>query len=112
MEISYKHASLKQASRRQKCLSSKPWISRGILISIRKRRSMFKSHFLLENYVEKSYFRKYSNELINILSLTKELYLANSFNLITSDPKKTWKYFNLSFLQKKQLVVLKNFDRL
>ena len=74
-KIINKHAPLKQAFCRQKRLTSKPWISRGILISIRKNASMFKSHFLLGNSVEKSYFCKYSNKLAKIMSLAKKLHL-------------------------------------
>jgi len=41
-----KHAPLKPLSRKQKRLRNKPWITKEIHSLIRKRRSMFKSHFL------------------------------------------------------------------
>ena len=50
---------------------------------------MFKSHFLLGNSVEKSYFRKYSNKLTKIISLAKKLYFADSFKKTKNNPKKT-----------------------
>ena len=92
LEIINKHAPLKQASRRQKRLSSKPWISKGILISLRKRKSTFKSHFLLGNSVEKPYFGEYSNELTKIVFLAKKLYFANRFDKTKNDPKKHGKH--------------------
>ena len=87
LEIINKHVPLKQAFRRQKRLSSKPWISKGILISLRKRRLTFKSHFLLGNSVKKPYFGEYSNKLTKIVFLAKKLYFADSFDKTKNDPK-------------------------
>ena len=49
-----KHAPLKKCSRRQRKLMRKPWITKGILISIRKKNSMFKSHFVNGNETQKN----------------------------------------------------------
>ena len=40
------HAPLKPISRRMRKLLQKPWITKGLLTSIKKKRRMFKSHFL------------------------------------------------------------------
>ena len=52
-----KHAPLKPLSKRKKRLFSKPWIIKGILTSIKKRRAMLKSHFL-KGDTEKNLFSK------------------------------------------------------
>ena len=62
-EIIDKHAPLQRLSRKQKKLASKPWISKGILISIRKKNAMFRTHFIKGNLAEKTLFRFYSNTL-------------------------------------------------
>ena len=41
-----KHAPIKKFSRRQRKLKFKPWISKGILVSIKNKHNMFKSHFI------------------------------------------------------------------
>ena len=50
------HAPLKPLSRQQRKLSQKPWITKGILISIKKKRVMLKSHFLSDNVDKKKFF--------------------------------------------------------
>ena len=40
------HAPLRPISRRMKKFLQKPWITKGLLTSIKKKRGMFKSHFL------------------------------------------------------------------
>ena len=40
------HAPLRPISRRMRKLLQKPWITKGLLTSIKKKRRMFKSHFL------------------------------------------------------------------
>ena len=51
------HAPKKKLSHRQQRLQNKPWLTKGIkLVSIRKRRFVFKSHFLVGNDGQKSFF--------------------------------------------------------
>ena len=41
-----KHAPLKKLNRKQKRLQRKPWITKGLLISIKRKQKMHKSHFV------------------------------------------------------------------
>ena len=41
-----RHAPLKNLSRRQRRLESKPWITKGLLISIKNKRRMLKTYYL------------------------------------------------------------------
>ena len=55
------HAPLRPISRRMRKLFQKPWITKGLLTSIKKKRRMFKSYFLSGK--EKNHFIKFT--LIN-----------------------------------------------
>ena len=91
-----KHAPLKRHSRKQKRLMTKPLISKGILKSIRKRRSIFNSHFINGNTTQKQFFRQYSNILTKVKNLAKRKYFESELLKHQSNPKKTWK--TLSYL--------------
>ena len=56
------HAPLRAISRRMRKLLQKPWITKGLLTSIKKKRQMFKSHFL-SGEDKKNHFIKFT--LIN-----------------------------------------------
>ena len=66
------HAPLKRLSCRQQKLQSKPWLAKGIHISICNKRTMFRPLFLLGNNPEKTFYRKYSNKLNKIIALSKK----------------------------------------
>ena len=68
------HAPLKPLSRKQRRLKSKPWLTKAICVSIHKKQSMFKSHFINDDSAEKSFFKKYSNRLTKIKTLSKKLH--------------------------------------
>ena len=52
------HAPKKELSHREQRLQNKPWLTKGILVSICKRRFMFKSYFLPNNDGQKYFFQK------------------------------------------------------
>ena len=51
-----KHAPLKIATRTQSKLNKKPWITRGLMTSIRKKQKLYKTHFLKGSDSEKKKF--------------------------------------------------------
>ena len=83
------HAPLKPLSRKPKRLKSKPWITKGIHMSIRKRHSLFKSHFLNGEDSEKSTNQEYSNKLIKIIAMSKKFYFTNQLDLNKNNSQKT-----------------------
>ena len=85
-----KHAPLKRISRKQKKLFSKPWITKSILVSIRKKRLMIKSHFLEGVAVKKSFFKKYTNKLTKLKALSKKSYYSKELKNNQNHPRKTW----------------------
>ena len=84
------HAPLKRLFRRQQKLRSKPWLTKGIHISIRNRRTMFRPLFVLGNNSEKTFYRKYSNKLNKIIALSKKIISLLLYLKPKHDAKKTW----------------------
>ena len=60
------HAPLKKLSRKQKRLRSKPWVTKGLLISIKKKQKLHKTHYIFGSINEKLYYKKYSNLLTKV----------------------------------------------
>ena len=85
-----KHAPLKKFSRRQQKLQKKPWITKGILVSIKRKRSMFISHYVNGNNSQKILFKKYCNKLTKIKSKSKRSFFESELEKHRADPKGTW----------------------
>ena len=83
-----KHAPLASLSRRQRKLKFKPWITKGILVSIENENSMFKSHFTNGTKKQLSYFKSYSNKLTKIKANAKKIYFFNELNKHYGNSKK------------------------
>ena len=77
-------------SRKQLKLAKKTWITKGILTSIRKKNSMFQSHFIRGSDAEKNYFRRYTNKLTKIKAHSKKLFFAVEFANSKGNVRKTW----------------------
>ena len=90
-----KHAPLKSCSRRQRKLLKKPWIAKGILISICKKNSMFKYHFINGNKTQKFIFRLCSNKLTKINTASKRNYFKVELEKTKNDPSKIWNIIRL-----------------
>ena len=90
-----KHAPLKPFSRKQRKLMAKPWLTKGILVSIKKKRSMFKSHLLKGNTSQKIFFKKYSNKLTKVKNHAKRNYFDSELLKYQKDSKKTWETLRL-----------------
>jgi len=56
-DIIDKHAPYKSVTRKQKKLHRKPWITNGILISIKHKKRMFKTHYLSNDQIKKLCFK-------------------------------------------------------
>ena len=85
-----RHAPQKRLSRKQAKLARKPWITKGILISIKKKNFMFKTHFINGNTIEKYLFRRYSNILTKIKTLSKKQHFYTEFAKNKTNARKTW----------------------
>ena len=66
------HAPSKPLSKEQKKLLSKPWLTKGLLTSIKHKRSMFKTHFLSHDDNKITFYKKYVNMLTKLKALCKK----------------------------------------
>ena len=86
-----KHAPKKQTSRNKQRLLHKPWISKGILKSIKIKHTMYKTHFLSRDPSKVCEFKKYSNRLNYLKNISKKTYFCKHFDLCKGNLKATWK---------------------
>ena len=68
------YAPLKKISRRQRKLKLKPWITRGLLISIKHKKKLYLSHFINGNTEKRNFYKKYANKLNKIKFISKQMY--------------------------------------
>ena len=71
-EVIEKHAPLQTASRKQKRMQNKPWLTKGLLVSIKNKLILYKKFFLSNNEFGKWYYKKYANELTRVKNLSKK----------------------------------------
>ena len=77
-----KYAPLKHASRKKRKLTSKPWITKGIFISIRQKQKLYITHYLKGNEIKTKFCKTYANKLTKLKTLCTKLYLESEiFNL-------------------------------
>ena len=93
-KILNKHAPMKTLSKRQLTKLSKPWITKGIRISIKIKNQLF----LSGDYTK---YKHYQNMLCKLTCLSKKEYYLNYFNENFTNVKKTWEGIN-SLLNRKK----------
>lgn len=86
-----KCAPLRKLTRKERKLKSKPWMSRGILISIQTKQKMYRSHFHLGNDFQVSHYKAYSRLLSHITEKAKQRHYRKIFSDSKTDISKTWK---------------------
>ena len=85
-----KHAPLKPMSRREIKLNAKPWITKGILISIKTRNRLLKSCYQCQDPVKIEHYKKYRNKLTHIKALAKQQHYDSLSRKNSNNPKKSW----------------------
>ena len=58
-----KYSPLKRASRKKSKLMTKPWITKGMFISIRQKQKLSATHYLKGNEIQKEFYKIYANNL-------------------------------------------------
>ena len=89
-----KHAPIKRASRKKDKLFKKPWLTKGLLISIKNKQKMYKNNFLNGNDAQKLLFKTYSNKLTKVKRLSKKMYFYKEFDDNQNNSRKMWKTIN------------------
>ena len=79
-----KHAPLKKTTKREKKEKIKPWVTKGIIKSIKVRGKLYKEFIRSKIPQEREYkysaFKKYRNKLIGLLKISRQSHYQNYFN--------------------------------
>ena len=85
-----KHAPLKKLSHKLRKLKCKPWITRGILTSIKRKQKLYVSHFNNGDTDRQNVYKKYANKLTKIKFISKQMYYQDELNKSKNNAFKTW----------------------
>ena len=79
-------------SRKEKRLNEKPWITRGILTSIKTKNRLFKKYYKSNSsdFSKKQQYKKYLNKLTHIKNIAKRSYYENLIKKNKRNPSQTW----------------------
>ena len=95
-QVINKHVPLKKLTKNEIKFNSKPWITPGLKVSIRKKNRLFKKYCLNKNSYSALKYKKYRNKLNKLLALSKKSYYQNYFKNNTSNVKKIWSGIRVS----------------
>ena len=102
-----KHAPMRPMSRKEKRLTDKPWITRGILTSIKTKNRLYKKYFNNKNdntdNFKREFYKKYLNKLTLIKNLAIRTYYEKLLKTNYKNTSKTWSII-------KEIVDHKNFS--
>ena len=90
----YSHAPLRMLSNKERKFRSKPWITKGIIKSIRTKNIMFKIAIQNKSEQFSNNFKKYRNTLTRVKELSKKLFYKDSIKSSAGNSKKLWKTIN------------------
>jgi len=101
-----KHVPLERISRRQQKLSQKPWLTSGILKSIKHKRQLYYKCFVKGDAEKRRFYKIYSNNLTHVKELSKRMYYKEKMSSIKGNVKETWKLIGniIKFKSKKSIV--------
>ncbi len=88
------HAPIKKLSVRQQKIMLRPWLTRGILNSIKNKTKMHKSHYIFGDILMRTFYKKYCNTLKRCIEKSKINHYQMTFENLKNDIKKTWKTIN------------------
>jgi hypothetical protein len=90
-EIIDKHIPVKELSRKEIKLKSKPWITQAIQKSINIKNKLYKKFLKTKSSYYHSKFKLYRNKLNHILKISKRKYYNNYFIHSINNSKRVWK---------------------
>ena len=80
---------------------NKPWITEGMLRSIKFKNQLFRRQLNRPSDENISKFKRYKSQLSKILCLEKRNYYEREFEKVRFSPKKTWFLINECFSKRK-----------
>ena len=89
-----KHFPPRPLSRKQTNLYKKPWLTKGIMKSIRQQNRLFHLCYKKHQKDKIEEYKKFRNKLTHIKETAKQNYYKNKIDQAGSDSGKTWKVIN------------------
>ena len=93
-EILDKYVPLKKVNKKQLRLEVKPWITRGIIKSIKRRDKLLRKYINAKDSVRKDQlhtdYKRLRNEVVAIIRRSKKMHYQKYFTENAGDIKKTW----------------------
>ena len=68
-----------------------PWISRGILKSIKTKQKLYLSQFVKGNLEQKQLYKKYANKLTKVKFAAKKLYYQDKLETSKNNTSEVWR---------------------
>ena len=90
-DIVDKHIPVKQLSTKDIKQLSKPWITKGLKISINMKNKLYKKYLKNRSSYYHDKFKRYRNKLNHLIKISKTDYYNKYFTSNKSNLKKTWK---------------------
>ena len=90
LKLLNKHAPFKFLSNKEKKTRRKPWLTKGILTSINKKRKLFKKY--KSSHIQETYdkYKIYRDLLNTLCKKSKKMYYKSYFTTNANNSKKTW----------------------
>ena len=82
------HGPLTKLSQKQKRLKNKPWITKGLLTSIKKKQAMHRTHYVNGSRVAQLVYETYCNVLTKPKTIAKKLYYHQKLGEYHNNSKK------------------------
>lgn len=71
-----------------------PWISKALLVSVRKKNKLYKKYMTNPTIYRERKYKEYKNKLNHLIRIAKRTYYDTKFEQAKSDLKTTWKLIN------------------
>ena len=71
-----------------------PWISRGLLVSIKKKNGFYKKLIKNTTPTRELQYKAYKNKLNHLIRIAKHSYYENKFDQAKDNLKETWRLIN------------------
>ena len=78
-------------NKRKRNKPNNPWITKGILKSIRTRNRLYKLHLRKPTDINLETYKKYRNKLTKIIRTSRKLYFSHKLKQVSSNMYATWK---------------------
>jgi hypothetical protein len=76
------------------CNKYKPWITTGILKSVKKKNTLYKKFLIKKSPDSKEIYIKYKNKLTNVIRNSQKSYYNMKFETMKGNMRETWKLIN------------------